>query len=48
MKGEKNQYNSNPIVMQILDAYLRANPWITDIRYLIGDSKATDLFCRWQ
>ncbi len=45
---ERNQYYTNSQVMNVLDSYLKMNPWITDIRLLLGDSKACDLFCRWQ
>ena len=45
---ERNQYYTNQQVMSVLDSYLKMNPWITDIRLLLSDAKACDLFQKWQ
>jgi hypothetical protein len=33
--------------MFILDSYLKSNPRIKDIRLLLNDEKACDLFSKW-
>jgi hypothetical protein len=34
---DKNQIFTNDLVMQVLDAYLKANPRVHDIRLLMND-----------
>lgn len=41
---ERNQIFTNQQVMLILDAYLKANPRVTDIRLLLNDALACELF----
>lgn len=44
---ERNQYVTNQQVMLILDAYLKANPRVKDIRLLLGDHEACQIFIKW-
>jgi hypothetical protein len=34
---ERNSYVNNPHVMNLLNAYLKANPRVNDIRFLLSD-----------
>ncbi|CDW83302.1 atp adenylyltransferase [Stylonychia lemnae] len=44
---ERNKLVTNQQVMLILDSYLKSNPRVKDIRLLLGDQEACDLFSKW-
>eukprot|EP00347_Sterkiella_histriomuscorum_P003888 403362560 len=45
---ERNQFVTNQQVMLILDSYLKSNPHFKDIRLLLSDPEACQIFTKWQ
>lgn len=44
---ERNKIYTNLQVMNLLDAYLKSNTRVQDIRLLLNDPSACDMFIKW-